>query len=93
MSMPPMPFEYYGRGPVREFFRAVAFPDGRTWQTVTTRANGQPAFGVYLPDPAAQVAHANGLIVVALAGDCVGSITRFDPSVLPAFGLPRTLPG
>ena len=93
MSMPPMPFEYYGRGPVAEFFRVVAFRDGRRWRLVATRANGQPAFGVYVQDPRAPIAHANGLLVVTLAGDRVGAITRFDTGVLPALGLPRTLPG
>ena len=37
--------------------------------------------------------HANGLIVLTLAGDRVSTITRFDTSVLPRFGLPRSLPG
>ena len=57
-----------------------------------TRANGQPAFGYYLPDPHAAVARADGLIVLTLEGDEICAITRFgDNSVLPYFGLPRTL--
>jgi len=39
------------------------------------------------------VLHANGLLVLTLAGDRVSIITRFDTSVLPRFGLPRSLPG
>jgi hypothetical protein len=31
--------------------------------------------------------------VLTLAGDRVSVLTRFDNSVLPRFGLPRTLPG
>ena len=44
-------------------------------------------------DPHAPVLHANGLLVLTLAGDRISMITRFDPSVLPRFGLPRSLPG
>jgi len=36
--------------------------------------------------------HANGLIVLALAGDQICAITRFGNSVLARFGLPRSLP-
>jgi hypothetical protein len=30
--------------------------------------------------------------VLTLAGDHISALTRFDNSVLPSFGLPRTLP-
>jgi RNA polymerase sigma-70 factor (ECF subfamily) len=39
------------------------------------------------------VLHCNGLIVIALAGDRIAEITRFEPAVACAFGLPRTLDG
>jgi hypothetical protein len=39
------------------------------------------------------VLHANGLIVLTLAGDRISMITRFDTSAMPRFGLPRSLPG
>jgi RNA polymerase sigma-70 factor, ECF subfamily len=59
---------------------------------VPTRANGQPAFGDYLRDAHAPVAHANGLVVLTPAGDKIRTITRFgDNSLFPHFGLPRTL--
>ncbi|HEX6933262.1 MAG TPA: RNA polymerase subunit sigma-70, partial [Streptosporangiaceae bacterium] len=58
---------------------------------VPTRANGQPAFGAYLRAPAG-IRHATGLLVLTLAGDQICAITRFEASVLPWFGLPRTLP-
>jgi len=32
------------------------------------------------------------VIVLTLAGNQISAITRFDNSVLPQFGLPRTLP-
>ena len=44
-------------------------------------------------DRHAPVLHANGLIVLTLAGDQISTITRFDASVLLRFGLPRSLPG
>ncbi|MEW1839189.1 hypothetical protein AB0392_14635 [Nonomuraea angiospora] len=60
---------------------------------VPTRANGQPAFGLYVKDPNAAVLHATGLLVLTLAEDKISAMTGFDTGVLPLFGLPRTLPG
>ena len=45
-----------------------------------------------LRDPRSGVSHAIGLLVVTLSGNQICAITRFDTSVLPRFGLPRTLP-
>ena len=94
LTVPPVPFGYRGRA-AAEFLSAVPSRDGtRRFRLIATRANGQPAFGCYLSDPAAPVAHAHGLIVLTLDGDRVSGITRFmDNSVLRLFGLPRTLPG
>jgi len=36
--------------------------------------------------------HANGLLVLTLAGSQISAMTRFDNSALARFGLPRTLP-
>jgi hypothetical protein len=56
---------------------------------VVTRANGQPAFGCYLPDPQAVIARAYGLLVLKLQGDRISAITWFfDRSLFPHFGLP-----
>ncbi len=93
LRMPPVPLEYQGRELVRRFFATVAFRPGRSYRLIPARANGQPAFGVYVRDPRTGAAHANGLQVITLAGDRISAITRFDTAVLPAFGLPRTLPG
>jgi len=92
LTMPPIPLEYQGREVTTRFFATVAFRDGRTFRLIETRANGQPAFGVYTRDPHATVLHANGVLVLELSGDRICAMTRFDNSVLPAFGLPRTLP-
>jgi RNA polymerase sigma-70 factor (TIGR02960 family) len=91
MSMPPMPLEYEGRDVVARFCAGI-FREGRRFDLVRARANGQPAFGAYLCAPDG-VRHGTGLIVVGLAGDRICALTRFENSVLPWFGLPRSLPG
>jgi RNA polymerase sigma-70 factor (TIGR02960 family) len=91
VRMPPVPLEYQGRELARRFFTTIAFRQGRRYRFIPTRANGQPAYGVYLTDPVTHVAHAFGLFVITLSGDRVSAITRFDNSVLPRFGLPRSL--
>jgi RNA polymerase sigma-70 factor (ECF subfamily) len=93
LTMPPLPFEYQGRA-AAEFLSSIAFRNGnRQFRLIGTRANGQPAFGCYLVDPRAPVCHIHGLLVLTLTGDRICELTRFmDNSVLPWFGLPRTLP-
>jgi RNA polymerase sigma-70 factor (ECF subfamily) len=76
---------------VARFFASV-IRQGRTYDLVPTRANGQPAFGAYLRAPTG-IRHGTGLLVLAFTGDRTCAITRFDNSVLPSFGLPRSLPG
>jgi len=90
MSMPPMPFEYEGRDVVARFC-ARLFDAGRGFDLVPARANGQPAFGAYLRAPTG-IRHGTGLYVLTLAGDRICVMTRFENSVLPSFGLPRSLP-
>jgi RNA polymerase sigma-70 factor (TIGR02960 family) len=90
MSMPPMPFEYEGRDAVARFCASL-FRSGRRFDLVPTRANGQPAFGAYLRAPTG-IRHGTGLFVLTLTGDRICAMTRFDNSVLPWFGLPRSLP-
>ena len=90
MSMPPMPFEYQGRDVVANFCAGL-FGAGRRFDLVPTRANGQPAFGAYLRARGG-IRHGVGLYVLTLTGDRICALTRFDNSVLPWFGLPRSLP-
>jgi RNA polymerase sigma-70 factor (TIGR02960 family) len=90
ISMPPMPFGYGGRDVVARFCAGL-FGAGRRFDLVPTRANGQPAFGAYLRAPAG-LRHGTGLYVLTLTGDRICAMTRFDNSVLPWFGLPRSLP-
>jgi RNA polymerase sigma-70 factor (TIGR02960 family) len=91
LRMPPVPLEYQGRELIGEFFATVAFRQGRRYRLIPTRANGQPAFAVYLRDPLTPVARAFGLLVVTLAGSQITAMTRFDNTALTPFGLPRTI--
>jgi RNA polymerase sigma-70 factor (TIGR02960 family) len=91
LTMPPIPLEWQGRDLADRFLTATAILYGRR-RLVATRANGQPAFGVYVRDPQAAILHAAGLLVLTLAGDRIRAMTRFDTSMLAYFGLPRTLP-
>jgi RNA polymerase sigma-70 factor (ECF subfamily) len=90
-AMPPLPYEWQGLRHARQFLAAMwaGLRAGR--RLIATRANGQPAFVLYFPDPHGEVMHAVGLLVLTLAGDRVSAITRFDNGVLTYFGLPRTL--
>ena len=90
MSMPPMPFEYEGRDVVAHFCASI-FRAGRRFDLVPTRANGQPAFGAYLR-ASNGISHGIGLYVLTLTGNRICAMTRFENSVLPSFGLPRSLP-
>ncbi len=92
LTMPPVGLEYQGRELAARFLTATAFRQGRASRLVATRANGQPAFGVYVRDRHARIAHANGILVLTLAGTQISALTGFGTSALPLFGLPRTLP-
>jgi len=91
LSMPPLPFEYEGRDAVGRFFATVIM-GGRIYDLVPTRANGQLAFGAYLR-AADGIRHGAGLLVLTLSGEHIAAVTRFENTVLPWFGLPRSLPG
>jgi RNA polymerase sigma-70 factor (TIGR02960 family) len=92
VTMPPMPLQYLGREAAARFFSTVAFRPGRRNRFVATRANRQPALASYIRDPQTGLYRANGLAVLTLSGSLISAITGFDNSVLPSFGLPRTLP-
>jgi RNA polymerase sigma-70 factor (ECF subfamily) len=94
MTMPPQPVEYAGHEAIAAFLAMrVAERGGRDVRLVATRANGDPAFLVYMQDAAAPLVRAYVLLVLTLAGEEIAEITAFrDSAVLAAFGLPRTLP-
>jgi RNA polymerase sigma-70 factor (TIGR02960 family) len=92
LTMPPEPHEYQGHAAIATFLRSRAPLLGGRLRLVATRANGQPAFGCYLPDPQAEIVRGYGVIVLAVEGSFVSRMTWFgDRSLFPHFGLPRTL--
>lgn len=98
LSMPPSPSWYRGRDSVgvflsRAIFGDTVFPgEGRhRWRLQPTRANGQPAFGLYLR-AGAGLYHAFGLIVLIHTEAWLAEIITFAIPSLPArFGLPDAL--
>ena len=92
LSMPPAMLEYRGIESAQRVLATVTFRPGRTYRVVPTRANGQPAVGLYLADPHASVYRAYCLLVITTAGDHITAITSFSTNVMTRFGLPRTLP-
>jgi RNA polymerase sigma-70 factor (TIGR02960 family) len=92
LTMPPEPWEYQGQAAIGVFLRDRAVRRGAPLRLVPTRANGQPAFGCYFPDPQTGIARPYGLLVVTLEGDQISAMTWFaDSSVFPQFGLPRMM--
>jgi len=93
LALPSLLSRYRGAAAAR-FLSVTVFGAGtRRFRLVATRANGQPAFGCYLRDPAACTARGCGLIVLTLAGDQVRAVTWFtDSNLLARFALPGTLP-
>ncbi len=92
VTMPPEPWEYQGPNAIRVFLRDREVRRGALLRLVPTRANGQPAFGCYLPGAQAEIARAYALFVLTLESDRISAITWFgDTSVFPQLGLPRTL--
>jgi len=91
VTMPPEPGEHLGPGPIARFL--VDSHVGQDVRLFPTRANGQPALVLYLPDPSAPIWRASGLIVLTLRGNQISALTRFgNLGLLARFGFPRTLP-
>ena len=92
VTMPPEPHEYQGAVAIAEFLRDRERARGGTLWLTPTRANGQPAFGCYLPVPGTGLGVAYLLLVLSLDGGRVSAITFFgDRDLFPRFGLEATL--
>jgi RNA polymerase sigma-70 factor (TIGR02960 family) len=92
ITMPPLPFEYQGPGKAARFLSLELHGAGREFRLVATGANGQPAFGCYVREAQASIAHAHGLMVLTILDERISAVTHFlDNSFLSRFGLPRTL--
>ena len=91
LTMPPEPAEHRGPQPIAGFL--LESHAGQDFKFLPTRANGQPALVLYLPDPSTPIWRASGLIVFTLRGNQIRALTRFaDLGLLARFGFPRTLP-
>jgi RNA polymerase sigma-70 factor (ECF subfamily) len=91
VRMPPLPFEYRGTEAVHRFFGVIRSLLGRIDHVVPVRANGQPAWGKYTRDAITGSLRLDGVVVIGLDGDRICEFTRFETTVAPYFGLPRTL--
>ena len=90
-TMPPLPLEFQGPQKAAQFLNAVTPPPEIARRLVPTRANGQPALGMYFADPVASVLHLVGLLVLTIRGGQISAITRFDHTALARFELRRTI--
>jgi RNA polymerase sigma-70 factor, ECF subfamily len=91
LAMPPHPTWYEGREAVAAFLAGVAFRLGSDpHRFVPTRANRQPAFGVYRGDGADARPFAINVVEIE-SGLVVGMHFFKYPELFPAFGLPNTL--
>ena len=94
MTMPPEPLEYQGHAAIAEFYLTRTWWGTRPVKLVPTRANGQPAFGLYVRESRGAAALGNGILVLTLAGSQISAVTGFpDQRTLRSFGLPPALPG
>jgi RNA polymerase sigma-70 factor (ECF subfamily) len=86
--------QYQGRELAARFWGATAFRPGRSARLVPTRANGQPAFGLYVRESPGTAALGNGILVLTIAGGQISAVTGFPGhSALRGCGLPAALPG
>ena len=94
LMMPPSPSWYQGRASVSHFLAVNVFA-GETrgrWRLQPTRANSQPACGVYLWDEASGAYQAHGIQVLTVEKAQISTLTAFlNPAILPYFGLPQAL--
>jgi RNA polymerase sigma-70 factor, ECF subfamily len=89
LTMPSQPIRVEGREAVGEFLRTR--PAGgrlERFRLLATRANGQPAVGLYLDG------EAHAVMALALSsGGAIAALTRFgDPALFEPFGLPMSSP-
>jgi RNA polymerase sigma-70 factor (ECF subfamily) len=91
LAMPPHPTWYEGREAVAAFLAGILFaPGSEARRLMPTRANRQPAFGVYHGHGAD--ARPSSIHVVGIESGLVADMHFFlYPQLFPAFGLPDTL--
>jgi RNA polymerase sigma-70 factor, ECF subfamily len=89
-SMPPIPSWYRGRENIAGLVRKTVFSgqaSGR-WRLVSTRANGQPGFGLYRLNEKNGGYDGYGIQIVTFDGNLIEDITTFrDPALIKFFDL------
>lgn len=94
LAMPPYAEWYRGRASIAAFLSSTVFAGeacGRQ-RLLPTRANGQPAFAVYLSDAEDGVYRARAIKLLTLEGGKFAEITAsIDPSLFRYFSLPDAL--
>jgi RNA polymerase sigma-70 factor (ECF subfamily) len=93
-SMPPIPSWYRGRENIGGLVRKTIFSGQASglWRLLSTRANGQPGFGLYKLNEATGEYDGYGIQVVTYNGEQIADITTFrNPALIAFFGLPSTL--
>jgi RNA polymerase sigma-70 factor (ECF subfamily) len=92
-AMPPWHHWYRGRDAIRNFFGTV-WPQYGRFRLLPTRANGQPAFGLYVEGKEGGW-RAHSLQMLESDGELISGLTLFmrplGPTLFPAFGLPDDL--
>jgi RNA polymerase sigma-70 factor (ECF subfamily) len=99
LSMPPNPSWYRGREAIRAILLAAPFGSGvqNRWRLYPARANGQPAFVLYVLDESERFYRASGVQVITLDGSRlprqIAEVTNFrGPSLVTSFGFPLQQP-
>jgi hypothetical protein len=91
LTMPPEPYQYQGHSAIGAVLRDRALRRGSPL-LVPTRANTEPAFGVYFRTAQTEIGRPYAMLVLTLESDRISAITWFGgTSVFPYFGLPRML--
>jgi hypothetical protein len=74
LTMPPEPYEYHGPTAIGAFLRDRTLRRGVPL-LVPTRANTQPAFGVYVPSPQTEIARPYAMLVLTLQDNQISAMT------------------
>src|SRR5215469_6263279 len=91
-TMPPIPAWVQGRTAIAALLSKSIFTPGRHWRLQPTRANGSPAFGLYVWEAETCMYQLAGLLVLDVVGEQVASTVAFlDLSCLSSFALPSRL--
>jgi RNA polymerase sigma-70 factor (ECF subfamily) len=81
-SMPPLRSWYRGRDEIAVFLATAPLNGEWRWRHLPARANGQPAVGSYVWDPADRTHRPFALDVLTLRGERIAAITSFIPRTI-----------